>query len=47
MNTIDADFIAAHKWYKQAEDALRIKEDLRAADTYAKEHNLEWGIIYK
>jgi pyruvate formate-lyase activating enzyme-like uncharacterized protein len=47
MNTIDVDFIDAHKWYKQAEEALRINEDLRAADTYAKEHNLKWGIIYE
>ena len=47
MNTIDVDFIDAYKWYKQAEEALRINEDLRAADTYAKEHNLKWGIIYE
>ena len=46
MNTIDADFIDAYKWYKQAEEALRIDEDLKAADAYAKEHNLKWGIIY-
>ena len=47
MNTIDADFIVAYKWYKQAEEALRINEDLRAADAYAKKHNLKWGIIYE
>lgn len=47
VNTIDADFIDAYKWYKQAEEALRINEDLRAADAYAKEHNLKWGIIYE
>ena len=47
MNTIDADFIDAYKWYKQAEEALRINEDLKAADAYAKEHNLKWGIIYE
>jgi hypothetical protein len=47
MNTIDVDFIDASKWYKQAEEALRINEDLRAADAYAKEHNLKWGIIYE
>ena len=47
MNTIDADFIAIYKWYKQAEEALRINEDLKAADAYAKEHNLKWGIIYE
>ena len=47
MNTIDTDFIDAYKWYKQAEEALRINEDLRAADAYAKKHNLKWGIIYE
>ena len=47
MNTIDADFIDAYKWYKQAEEALRINEDLKAADAYAKERNLKWGIIYE
>ena len=47
MNTIDTDFIDAYKWYKQAEEALCINEDLRAADAYAKKHNLKWGIIYE
>ena len=47
MNIIDADFIDAYKWYKQAEEALRINDDLKEADAYAKEHNLKWGIIYE
>lgn len=47
MKAIDSDFIDAYKWYKQAEEALRINEDLKAADAYAKEHNLKWGIIYE
>jgi hypothetical protein len=47
MNAIDVDFIDAYKWYKQAEEALRINEDLKEADAYAKKHNLKWGIIYE
>ena len=47
MKATDTDFIDAFKWYTQAEETLRINEDLRAADTYAKEHNLKWGIIYE
>ena len=47
MKDIDTDFIDAINWYKQAEAALRINEDLKAADAYAKEHNLKWGILYE
>lgn len=43
---IDKDFEEAYKWFEFNKTALGIDEDLKAADAYAKEHNLKWGIIY-
>ena len=33
--------------YHLKQEALGIDTDLKAADAYAKEHNLKWGIIYE
>lgn len=46
MKTITDDYIHAVQWYKTTKTALGIEEDLKEADTYARENNLEWGLIY-
>ena len=43
---LDKEFKEAIRWFEFNKEALGIDADLRAADTYAKEHNLKWGIIY-
>ena len=44
---IDKDFEEAYKWFEFNKTALGIDKDLKAADAYAKEHNLKWGILYE
>lgn len=46
MKTIADDYVQAVQWYKTTKTALGIEEDLKEADTYARENNLEWGILY-
>ena len=45
------EFLSANKkdveWFKIVKEELCIDADLEAADAYAKEHNLKWGIIYE
>ena len=43
--TIDKDFEEAYRWFEFNKEALGIEADLKAADAYAKEHNLKWGFI--
>lgn len=43
---IDKDFEEAYRWFEFNKTALGIDEDLKAADAYAREYNLKWGILY-
>lgn len=43
---IDKDFEEAYRWFEFNKEALGIEADLKAADAYAREHNLKWGIIF-
>ena len=47
MKTLTADYCDAVSAYKHSSETLGIDADLKAADAYAKEHNLEWGFIYE
>lgn len=47
MEVYTNDYIKAVCQFKQDIIALEIDEDLRAADTYAKEHNWKYGILYE
>ncbi len=47
MKTLNKEYSDAVKWFRLSKEALGIDADLRAADAYAKEHNLKWGIIYE
>lgn len=47
MKTLSADYVDAVLWFKQASDSDNVNADLLAADAYAKEHDLEWGILYE
>ena len=47
MKILNEEYSQAAKWFKINQEALGIEEDLKAADAYAKEHNLKWGIIYE
>jgi uncharacterized protein YecT (DUF1311 family) len=47
MKSINKQYKEAAKQFSIDEEALRINEDLKAADAYAKKHNLKWGIIYE
>lgn len=46
MEIIEKERVEAVEQYHLRQEALGIEADLRAADAYAKEHNLKWGIIY-
>lgn len=46
MTTITDEYVKAVKWYNTTKLALGIEEDLKEADSYARENNLEWGLIY-
>ena len=47
MKVFDKEQREAAKQFSINKAALGIDEDLKAADAYAKEHNLKWGIIYE
>ena len=47
MKTLAKEYSDAVKWFKLIKKELCIDDDLKAADAYAKEHNLKWGIIYE
>lgn len=47
MKVLEKERVEAVEQYHLKQDALGIEADLRAADAYAKEHNLKWGIIYE
>jgi hypothetical protein len=46
MKTLNVEYRDITKWLKKNNELLGIEADLRAADAYAKEHNLKWGILY-
>ena len=47
MSSLYEDVCTESRRYIEEKEALGIMKDLEAADTYAKEHNIKWGIIYK
>lgn len=47
MKVLEKERVETVEQYHLKQEALGIEADLRAADTYAKEHNLKWGIIYE
>lgn len=47
MKVLEKERVEVVAQYHLKQDALGIEADLRAADVYAKEHNLKWGIIYE
>lgn len=47
MNKLNEEYNEAVKRFKLIKEELCIDADLEAADAYAKEHNLKWGILYK
>ncbi len=46
MKVLEKERVEAVEQYHIKQDTLGIEADLRAADAYAKEHNLKWGILY-
>jgi hypothetical protein len=46
MKVLEEERVEAVEQYHLKQEALCIDADLKAADTYAKEHNLKWGTIY-
>ena len=46
MKSINKQYKEAAKQFSIDEEAYGINDDLKEADTYAKEHNLKWGILY-
>lgn len=47
MKIIEEERVEAVEQARRSRETLGIDEDLKAADAYAKEHNLKWGIIYE
>jgi hypothetical protein len=47
MKVLEKERVEVVAQYRLKQEALGIEADLRAADAYAKEHNLKWGIIYE
>jgi hypothetical protein len=47
MKVLEKERVEVVEQYHLKQEALGIEADLRAADAYAKEHNLKWGIIYE
>lgn len=47
MKVLEKERVEVVTQYQLKQEALGIEADLRAADVYAKEHNLKWGIIYE
>jgi hypothetical protein len=47
MKTLEKERVETVEQYHLKQEALGIDADLKAADAYAKEHNLKWGIIYE
>lgn len=47
MKILEKERVEVVTQYQLKQEALGIEADLRAADAYAKEHNLKWGIIYE
>ena len=47
MKVLEKERAETVEQYHLKQKALGIETDLIAADAYAKEHNLKWGIIYE
>lgn len=47
MKILEKERVEVVTQYQFKQEALGIEADLRAADAYAKEHNLKWGIVYE
>lgn len=47
MKVLEKERVEVVAQYHLKQEALGIEADLRAADVYAKEHNLKWGILFK
>ena len=47
LHTLSKERRDAVKQFSTERETYCIDEDLKAADSYAKEHNLKWGIIYE
>jgi hypothetical protein len=47
MKALEKERVEVVTQYQLKQTTLGIAADLRAADVYAKEHNLKWGIIYE
>ena len=47
MKILEKERVEVVTQYQLKQEALGIDADLKAADAYAKEHNLKWGIIYE
>lgn len=45
MQALALSYCSAVTIYKNAKEALRIDADIAAANAYAKEHNLKWGML--
>ena len=46
MDALEREYREAAKQFKIDKEVYGIDADLKAADAYAKEHNLKWGILY-
>ena len=47
IKVLEQERVEAVEQFHLRQESLGIEEDLKAADAYAKEHNLKWGIIYE
>jgi hypothetical protein len=47
MRSLYEDVCTESTRYMEELESLGIMQDLEAADAYAKEHNLKWGILFK
>lgn len=47
MKILDKELREAAKLFSINKELLGVDADLKEADTYAKEHNLKWGIIFE
>lgn len=46
IDALNREYKEATRQFSIDKEAYGIEDDLKKADTYAKEHNLKWGILY-
>ena len=46
IDVLNIEYKDATRQFRADKEAYGIEADLKAADAYAKEHNLKWGVIY-